>query len=354
MEVIDSFRDGAQTRPEARTSFLNGVRYFRYFYDDQGTFAREAGLSEFTYFLAALPAQYLYQERGRKLRVLVLGGGSLHTLSRVHPYSRKTTLVEVDALVVESAKACWSEINRYDEIDNYEIVVDDAKHYLKTIDEQFDLIINDISAPYYLGTALCHGREFYELVKSRLKPEGIFAESTQGRPKSKLFDSQGMKILRGVADVFPHYRVVDGARSPRSPRGYVYASEGFDFSTSRLTDLMKKDGMYPGTSTYWEGSSHYRLHKVTPYSLANMETLLTGNVWRLKGRLGLGESRRNVWPLKKVLRRAFNPKDPLHSRLARAVADRTADPRTISGGVVMLVLSLTAGWFGGKIKKRQS
>jgi spermidine synthase len=303
VDVIDTHTDAARTRKRSRIALINGIRYFQADYNDRGALLQDSSsLGEFTYFLAELPAKYAAQKFARKLRVLILGGGSLSTVQRVSPYADKITVVEIDPLVVEAARAAWLELTRLDELTNYEIVVDDAKHYLRSSKETFDLIIDDVSAPYYLGTMLMHSVELYELVKTRLKPEGIFAESTQGRPDTARLQGIGMKILKGVTEVFENYRVIDARESPRGARGYVYASQGTDFQTGDLVTLMKQDDKYEGTSTYAERSPHFAsLAKVDAYSLRHMESLLKENLNRLSNRLDVGDNvsawrnRRAVW-----------------------------------------------------------
>ncbi len=289
VEVLDTFHDPEQTQPKQRAAFLNGVRYFTFEYEGQ-ELGGETGLSEFTYFLAELPAKYLSRAKGRLLRVLVLGGGSMQSLSRLEPYSEHTTLVEIDPLIVRSARECWAEVNAVDELDmsRTEIIIDDARHYLMTTDETFDLIVLDISAPYYLGTSIIHCREFFELVKTRLRPDGIFSESTQSRPRPSAPDAMGMRILRAVADVFPRWRVVDGKSSPRSSHGYVYATEEMRLRTDGLVEIMKEDDRYRGTATYVETTPHFRLERSDPFRMTDMSTLLTSNAGRIERRLRLG------------------------------------------------------------------
>ncbi len=287
VDVIETYRDPLQQQPKSRASFINGVRYFDYKYTELGTFGRETGLSEFTWFLAELPARYLSEKLGRPLDILILGGGSLYSLRRVDPYARQTTLVEIDRKVIESAQQCWSELNHYDRLENARIVIDDAKHFLQTRAGHYDLIIMDISAPYYLGTMILHNRDFFRLVKQHLRTGGIFSESTQGRPYADRPDSQGMKILKGVADVFPYYRVIDGRSKPRGKHGFVMASDSTIFSTTELVKIMKEEGYYAGTATYSERSDHFDFSRTEAYSLRNMETLLSGNRWRMQKRLKL-------------------------------------------------------------------
>jgi len=289
VDVIDTHKDQNKKTPNDRISFINGVPFFTYKYKKGNKLSGETSLSEFTYYLAELPAKYMHERLGRKLRILILGGGSIYSIQRVSKYSEKTTLVEIDPVIVESSKQCWSELNRWDVLDNYEIIIDDAKHYLKKTDEKFDLIIMDISAPYYLGTALLHNRDFYKIIREKLSDDGIFAESTQGRPKSNAIQSVPLKILKGIADVYPNYVVVDCRLKPRGQRGFVYASMSQKFDDIKLEQIMQMDGMRIGVFQYFPEDERFNLEDTTPYSLTNMENLLSWNKNLMKSRLGMGD-----------------------------------------------------------------
>lgn len=294
VDVIQTYYDRSQKIKRSKISFLNGQKYFVYDYPFPGIEAEESSLSEFTYFLADLPAHYKFNRDGKKQRILILGGGSLYSINRVAPYTAKTTVVEIDPKVIESSKKCWSEINRYNSLKNYEIIIDDAKRYLKTTNEQFDLIIMDISAPYYLGSALLHNRDFFELVKSKLKPGGIFSESTQGRPDPQFHSSTAMKILKAVDEVFPNYLLIDCKSPPRGKRGFIIASGNkMPINISKAVELLKQDRKLAGTSFYGKNDVDMNLSQVKPFSLYSMENLWDGNLKRIKTRLFANKSRRD-------------------------------------------------------------
>lgn len=294
VDILETYYDRYQTIKQSKISFLNGQKYFDYNYPFPGIQNDETSLSEFTYFLANLPAHYKYERDGKKQRILILGGGSLYSINRVALYSSKTTVVEIDPTVIESSKQCWIETNKYDQLKNYEIIVDDAKKYLRASDEKFDLIIMDISAPYYLGSALLHNKEFFELVKSKLKPEGIFSESTQGRPDPHFPSGTPMKILKAIHEVFPNYFVIDCKSYPRGKRGFVMASEKIPISFAQIVNLLKQDGKLAGTSLYGNKDQKINLSDVKPYSLYSMENLWDGNISRIKNRLRYDKSRDKI------------------------------------------------------------
>ncbi|MEW6279492.1 MAG: hypothetical protein AB1758_12760, partial [Candidatus Eremiobacterota bacterium] len=103
----------------------------------------------------------------------------------------------------------------------WRLVVDDAKHYLATTSETYDLIIIDVPAPYYLQTGLLFTREFYALCRGRLSPEGILsvylAEDLTARGKNPIAGP----ILAAVAAEFPNVSVVNGYEAGY---GFAYAS----------------------------------------------------------------------------------------------------------------------------------
>ena len=294
VDVLETYYDKYQSIKQSKISFLNGQKYFDYNYPFPGIQNDETSLSEFTYFLANLPAHLKYERDGKKQRILILGGGSLYSINRIALYSSKTTVVEIDPTVIESSKQCWIETNKYDQLKNYEIIVDDAKKYLRASDEKFDLIIMDISAPYYLGSALLHNKEFFELVKSKLKPEGIFSESTQGRPDPHFPSGTPMKILKAIHEVFPNYFVIDCKSYPRGKRGFVMASEKIPISFAQIVNLLKQDGKLAGTSLYGNKDQKINLSDVKPYSLYSMENLWDGNISRIKNRLRYDKSRDKI------------------------------------------------------------
>jgi spermidine synthase len=57
-----------------------------------------------------------------------------------------------------------------------EIVYDDARHYLLTTGEKFDIITSDPINPWVKGAATLYTEEYFELCRSRLKEGGIITQ----------------------------------------------------------------------------------------------------------------------------------------------------------------------------------
>lgn len=277
-----------------QTSFLNGVKYFETRYKDSLINFQESSLSEFTYFLAELPVKYLYRKLNRKLDVLILGGGSMYSIGRVSEYSKSIDLVEIDPLVIESAQKYWKTFNQYDKVKNSNIIIDDAKHYVKNTKKKYDVIILDISAPYYLGTALLHNSDFFKLIRPLMTSNGIFSESTQGRARKHDINGQGMKILKAYSEIFKRFTLIDTNDKPRGDHGYIYAHKNRGLDRNFLKNILIEDNYIDGSRIYsHKDPMYYTLRDTTGFSLKNMEHLFWGNKERIMDRLSSKDSHYN-------------------------------------------------------------
>jgi spermidine synthase len=82
-----------------------------------------------------------------------------------------------------------------------QIVYDDARHFVLTTNEKFDIITSDPIHPWVKGSATLYSKEYFQLVKEHLNPGGIV---TQWVP---LYESDTPTVKSEVAtffDVFPN------------------------------------------------------------------------------------------------------------------------------------------------------
>ncbi len=147
-----------------------------------------------------------------------------HVPALIHPHPRSTLTVGFGAGVtagsfvtypeVESITICELEpkippvSTEYFRQQNYDVlhdrrtrmVYDDARHYIFTTPEKFDVITTDPIHPWVKGTSTLYSREYYQLVKAHLNPGGVVA---QWLP---IYDSDPETIRTELAtffDVFP-------------------------------------------------------------------------------------------------------------------------------------------------------
>lgn len=138
-------------------------------------------------------------------RVLVLGLGAGAVTKRMwHDYPEvRIDSVEIDPVVVDVAERYFG----LPEDDRVRVIVSDARRYVQTTEETYDIVIVDAyyadSLPFHLTTS-----EFFSEIKSRLAPDGVIAYNVispvQGA-RSDLFRSM-YRTAGGVWDhvwVFP-------------------------------------------------------------------------------------------------------------------------------------------------------
>jgi spermidine synthase len=147
-----------------------------------------------------------------------------HVPALIHPHPRSILTVGFGAGVtagsfvtypeVESIVICELESKippvstEYFGKQNYDVlhdhrtrmVYDDARHYIFTTRDKFDVITTDPIHPWVKGTSTLYSKEYYELVKAHLNPGGVVA---QWLP---IYDSDPETIKTELAtffDVFP-------------------------------------------------------------------------------------------------------------------------------------------------------
>jgi spermidine synthase len=80
-------------------------------------------------------------------------------------------------------------------------VYDDARHFVLTTNEKFDIITSDPIHPWVKGSATLYSKEYFELVKKHLNPGGVV---TQWVP---LYESDPATVKSEIAtffEVFPN------------------------------------------------------------------------------------------------------------------------------------------------------
>jgi spermidine synthase len=135
--------------------------------------------------------------------VLVVGCGAGVTAGSflVHPSVERVVICEIEPLIPQVVAEYFAEEN-YGVVTHpkVEVVYDDARHFILTTREKFDIITSDPINPWVKGAATLYTREYFELCRARLKPGGVI---TQWVP---LYESNLEAVKSEVAtffDVFP-------------------------------------------------------------------------------------------------------------------------------------------------------
>ena len=94
----------------------------------------------------------------------------------LYPQVESIEICEIEPAVIEAAEFFDVENHSVISDPRTEIIIDDARHYMATTEEKFDIISSDSIHPWVRGSAILYSQEYYELCKARLKPGGIMVQ----------------------------------------------------------------------------------------------------------------------------------------------------------------------------------
>src|SRR5258708_7386289 len=125
--------------------------------------------------LGHVPAMMVPEPR----TVLLVGCGAGITAGTfvVQPETKRILICEIERLVPKANSIYFAREN-HDVVKNprTEIVFDDARHYIQTTADKFDIITSDPIAPWVRGSATLYTKEYFETCKRHLNPGGVMAE----------------------------------------------------------------------------------------------------------------------------------------------------------------------------------
>ena len=150
--------------------------------------------------LGHLPALLHPQPRS----VLIVGCGAGVTAGSFvnYPSIQRIVICDIERLIPRVVATHFREEN-HDVLRDprVEVIHDDARHYIATTKEKFDIITSDPIHPWVKGSAVLYSVEYFELVKQRLNPGGFV---TQWVP---FYESDRSVVQSEIATfftVFPH------------------------------------------------------------------------------------------------------------------------------------------------------
>src|SRR6266496_1398289 len=97
-----------------------------------------------------------------------------------------------------------------------QVIFDDARHYVRTASERFDIITSDPIHPWVKGAATLYTREYFEMCKRRLNPGGVVVQWVP------LYESDAETVKSEIATFFEAF-----------PEGVIWSNdtafeEGYD------------------------------------------------------------------------------------------------------------------------------
>ena len=154
--------------------------------------------------------------------VLIVGCGAGVTAGSFvpHPSVERIVICDIEPLIPRVVSTYFREENHDVLRDKrVEVVYDDARHFIATTREKFDIITSDPIHPWVKGSAVLYSREYFELCKARLNPGGLV---TQWVP---FYESDLAVVQSEIATFFSAF-----------PRGTIWGNddEGRGYDTVML------------------------------------------------------------------------------------------------------------------------
>ncbi len=131
--------------------------------------------------------------------ILVVGFGAGVTAGSfvTYPGIKRIVICEIEPLIPKVVSTYFArENNNVAHDPRVQIVYDDARHFILTTNEKFDVITSDPIHPWVKGAATLYTKEYFELVKQHLNPGGVV---TQWVP---LYESSPEVVKSEVATFF--------------------------------------------------------------------------------------------------------------------------------------------------------
>jgi len=164
--------------------------------------------------LAHLPA--LLHPDPRSVLVVGFGAGVTAGTFVVYPTVQHITICELEPLIPPAATRYFGAEN-YNVMNDQRTIIhyDDARHFILTNKDKYDIITSDPIHPWVKGTATLYSKEYFELCKRHLNPGGIV---TQWVP---LYESDADTVKSELATFFEAF-----------PNGTIWGNdingEGYD------------------------------------------------------------------------------------------------------------------------------
>ncbi len=213
--------DVLETPSGARYLFLDGLNHF----------GSQDG-ERLNVVMGQIPADLM-----RPAKALVFGAGSMQMEAMIAEYAGQVRTVEIDPLVAEVSQRYFTTFNRMDSLTNRSITIDDAKHFIANTDERYDLVATDLPAAYSIQTATLYSAPFFEAVKTRMNPGGVFSVNLTSE-----FDASDTVSRRIAASLLANFAEVMVITPQSVGWSFAYAGDDLPFDRATVEAALRDSG----------------------------------------------------------------------------------------------------------------
>jgi spermidine synthase len=185
--------------------------------------------------------------------------------------------VELDAGVLFAGQNFFTPTDELKGLDRWNLIVDDGKHFLKTTNDMFDLIIMDIPSPLTIQEAVLHTKEFYQLSKSRLTEKGVIAVQLGGPLQHN--NRTPARVFATLSEAFDKVMAIN---SDKADRSFGFASQQIPFNGADMRSAT--DEHEKGLEIIVPNDIPFYLSKAVPLALDNLDLVLCRGLDRFTDR----------------------------------------------------------------------
>ncbi len=119
----------------------------------------------------------IFHPKPRSVLIVGFGAGVTAGTFVLYPGVERIVICEIEPLITQVVSTYFEKENNNVLHDpRVEVVYDDARHFILTTDEKFDIITSDPIHPWVKGSAALYTREYFDLVRRHLNPGGIVSQ----------------------------------------------------------------------------------------------------------------------------------------------------------------------------------
>lgn len=219
--------------------------------------------SRLNVMMGSVPADLLDPQKS-----LVVGAGSMQLERLIADHGGQVTTVELDPVVVQTSIDYFSDYNLMHSLNNREVVIDDAKHFIANTADTFDLIVTDVPAAFSIQTATLYSVPFYDLIASRLTSDGVLVVNLTTRLREN--NSVSRRIAASLLEVFDDVVIVTSESSKLS---YAFAAQDLPFEFGQLQAVLETNGETNYT-LYHADAIRFVVADAEPITLDSMSLVL--------------------------------------------------------------------------------
>ncbi|HEV8290463.1 MAG TPA: fused MFS/spermidine synthase, partial [Tepidisphaeraceae bacterium] len=180
--------------------------------------------------------------------VVGLGGGSTAGWLGAVPTIERVDVVELEPAVLEYAKMCAAVNHGAMTNPKVHISIGDAREYLMTTPQRYDLVVSEPSNPYRAGIASLFTKEYYRSASARINDKGMFIQWVQ----SYNVDSRTVQtIYATLLSVFGHVETWNTAAGDML---LVASRQPIEHDIARLRGIVAQEPFRSAMAWTWGAS----------------------------------------------------------------------------------------------------